>query len=121
MQQSEQTFRFRALLALHFAGRDDVVVSGEGYLRHNGTEASERLAPDCVVAFGVDPEAIVARNGYVIGEVGQPPEFVLEVASRSTGSRDYNQKRVGYAGYSGGRVLEVRQHRGTLPRYGAVR
>ena len=99
MQQSEQTFRFRGLLTLHFSDRDDVLVSGEGYLRHNGTESSGRLAPDCVVAFGVDPDAIVARNGYVIGEVGKPPEFVLEVASRATGSRDHSEKRAGYAGY----------------------
>ena len=99
MQQSQQTFRFRALLTLHFADRDDVLISGEGYLRYNGTNASERLAPDSVVAFGVDPSAIVARNGYVIGEVGKPPEFVLEVASRGTGSRDYLEKRDGYAAF----------------------
>ena len=50
-------------------------------------------------AFGVNPDAIVARNGYVISEVGQPPDFVLEVASRSTGQRDYTVKRAGYAGF----------------------
>ena len=60
---------------------------------------AERLAPDCVVTFGVNPEAIIARNGYVISEVGKPPDFVLEVASRSTGRRDYTVKREGYAGY----------------------
>ena len=45
------------------------------------------------MAFGVARSAIVARNGYVIGEVGKPPEFDLEVASRGTGSRDYLEKR----------------------------
>ena len=45
------------------------------------------------------PDAIEARNGYVISEVGKPPDFVLEVASRGTGSRDYVEKREGYAGY----------------------
>ena len=99
MQQSQQTFRLRALLTLHFAHRDDVLISGEGYLRSTGGNGSERLAPDCVVAFGVDLSAIVARNGYVIGEVGKPPEFVLEVAFRGTGSRDYLQKREGYAAF----------------------
>ncbi len=102
MQQSEQIYTFRALLRLHFANRDDVLISGEGYLRHIGSNASERLAPDCVVAFGVDPRSIVARNGYVIGEVGKPPDFVLEVASRATGRRDYTVKREGYAGYGVG-------------------
>ena len=79
--------------------RADVLISGQGYLRHEAGNDAERLAPDCVIAFGVNPAAIVARNGYVISEVGQPPDFVLAVASRSTGRRDYTVKRAGYAGY----------------------
>jgi hypothetical protein len=55
--------------------------------------------PDCVVSFGVDPQAIHDRNGYVISEVGKPPDFVLEIASESTGVVDYTRKRDGYAGY----------------------
>ena len=46
-----------------------------------------------------DPGAIIARNGYVISEVGKPPDFVLEVASRSTGRRDYTVKREIYASF----------------------
>ena len=99
MNQRRRTRAFDGILIPHFADRDDVLVSGEGYLRNNGSNADERLAPDCVVAFGVDPDAIEARNGYVISEVGKPPDFVLEVASRSTGRRDYTEKRDGYAGY----------------------
>ncbi len=99
MNQSDRIYSFRGILTPYFADRDDVLVSGEGYLRNNGSNANERLAPDCVVAFGVDPKFIVARNGYVISEVGKPPDFVLEVASRSTGRRDYTAKRNGYAGY----------------------
>ena len=45
MQQSEQTFRFCALLRPHFANRDDVLISGGGYLRSGGSNASERVAP----------------------------------------------------------------------------
>ena len=45
MQQSEQTFRFCALLRPHFANRDDVQISGGGYLRSSGSNASERVAP----------------------------------------------------------------------------
>ena len=99
MQQFESLVYFAASLLAYFADRDDVLISGEGYLRHIGSNANERLAPDCVVAFGVDPKLIVARNGYVISEVGKPPDFVLEVASRSTGRNDYTVKREGYAGY----------------------
>ena len=91
---------FDGTLIPHYAARGDVLVCGEGYLRQDATNEAERLAPDGVVAFGVvDPKAIVARNGYVISEVGKPPDFVLEVASRSTGRRDYTVKRDGYAGY----------------------
>ena len=99
MQQFLGVFAFASILAPHYAHRDDVLIAGEGYLRHEATNDAERLAPDCVVTFGVNPEAIVARNGYVISEVGKPPDFVLEVASRSTGRRDYTVKREGYAGY----------------------
>ncbi len=101
MQQEVGIHSFYGLLMPYFAHRDDVLIAGGGYLRHDASaDMTGSLAPDCVVAFGVDnPRAIVARNGYVISEVGKPPEFVLEVASRSTGRRDYTVKREGYAGY----------------------
>ena len=89
MQQREQLYRADSALRAYFAGRSDVLVSGEGYLRKDPYDPSEQLAPDCVVAYGVKPEAIIGRNGYVINEVGKPPDFVLEVASRSTGRQDY--------------------------------
>ena len=99
MQQLDSLLTAGAALQAHFANRSDVLISGEGYLRHDAANESERLAPDLVVAFGVNPDAIIARNGYVISEVGKPPDFVLEVASKSTGARDYTVKRAGYAGY----------------------
>ena len=99
MQQYTRIAAFDACLRAHFAQQADVLICGAGYLRHEAANDAERLAPDCLVAFGVNPAAIVARNGYVIGEVGKPPDFVLEVASRSTGRRDYTVKRAGYAGY----------------------
>ena len=99
MQQRRQLSRFDSALMSYFHDRPDVLVSGEGYLRHDPANDAERFAPDCVVAFGVDPETIIGRNGYVISEVGKPPDFVLEVASKSTGTRDYTVKRRGYAQY----------------------
>ena len=99
MRQREHLYRIDSALRSHFADRSDVLVSGEGYLRDDPYNPVEQLAPDCVVAFGVDPEAIIGRNGYVIAEVGKPPDLVLEVASRSTGRQDYTVKRDGYARY----------------------
>ena len=99
MQQDIRIYDFRRILHLRLAHRSDVLMAGGGYLRRQAGNEAEQLAPDCVVAFGVNPGGIVARNGYVISEVGKPPDLVLEVASRSTGRRDYTVKREGYAGY----------------------
>jgi hypothetical protein len=50
-----------------------------------------------MVAFDADPALYRAHNGYVVSEQGKPPDFVLEVASRSTGRRDTIEKRIRYA------------------------
>ena len=84
----------------HFAHRPDVLVSGEGYLCFERSQIRTGwLEPDLIVAFGVDPDEIEENNGYEIDDVGKSPEFVLEVASRHTGRRDYTVKRDGYAHY----------------------
>ena len=100
IEQFKSIVNAAATLGYHFRNRADVLVSGDGYLRRTAPDAEHGVAPDCMVAFGVeDPLAIIARNGYVISEVGKPPDFVLEVASRSTGRRDYTVKREIYARY----------------------
>ena len=87
------------VLADYFSGREDALVSGEGYLCYDRRDRSNWVKPDCVVALGVSPDAITSRNGYEILEVGKPPDFVLEVASESTGVRDYTVKREIYESY----------------------
>ncbi len=87
------------ILRNFFSRRSDVLVNGEGYLCVDTRIRPGQLKPDCVVAFGVDPKAIEERNGYVINEVGKPPDFVLEIGSPSTGVADYTTKRDGYARY----------------------
>ena len=84
----------------HIRGRSDVLVSGEGYLCRRAGEARRSPRPDVVVALNLpfNPEFIEEANGYTIEEVGQPPEFVLEVGSETTGRRDYTAKRDLYAG-----------------------
>ena len=52
-----------------------------------------RRVPDLFIAFGVDPEAYRLSNGYIIGEQGKPPDFVLEIASARTGRVDVGAKR----------------------------
>ena len=90
-------------LALHLMAqrpeeRDRILVGGEHYTVARPTRylAGSRY-PDLLVAFGVDPEAYRASNGYVITEQGKPPDFVLEIASRRTGREDTGPKRRDYA------------------------
>ena len=100
MQQTGHCVQAISTLGVHFGKRDDVLVSGNGYLivsTGSVRDWGQHFYPDCVVAFGVEPKAIIARNGYVISEVGKPPEFVLEIASETTASRDETIKREGYA------------------------
>ena len=78
----------------------DILASGRGYLcRHRSDlrQPGQTVQPDLIVAYGVDPAAIVANNGYVIDEVGKSPELALEVASSTTGKNDYLGKRAIYA------------------------
>lgn len=91
--------RIHTILADWFRHRPDVLVAGEGYLCQAAGEARRSPHPDCMVALGlsIPPEEIEMANGYTISEIGQPPDFVLEVASESTGKRDYTVKRDQYA------------------------
>ena len=56
-----------------------------------------RRNPDLAVALNADREAFLRRNGYIISEQGKPPDFVIEIASRSTARVDVGQKREDYA------------------------
>ena len=100
MQQDNHLVHANSTLKAHFGKFDDVLVAGGGYLivsTGSVQDWRQHFYPDCVVAFGVDPRSIIARNGYVISEVGKPPDFVLEIASRTTAPRDETVKREGYA------------------------
>lgn len=98
MQQHKHITRVDQALETWFHGRrQGVLVNGSGYLCRDRSEARNSPYPDCVVAFDVDPEWITESNGYIINEVGKPPEFVLEVASETTGKRDEGVKRTAYA------------------------
>ena len=88
------------VLGLHLdALRPDstTLVSGNGYLCRTRSDFPRCPYPDMMVAFGIDKELTNIANGYVIDEVGKPPDLVLEVASHRTGRRDYIDKREIYA------------------------
>ncbi len=75
------------------------LVGGNGYLCPTRSDFPRCPYPDMLIAFNIAWEDMVSTNGYVIDEMGKPPDLVLQVASRSTGRRDYIAKREIYAGF----------------------
>ena len=67
------------------------------FVYYERTDRNRRVSPDLYVALGVDTDAIRERHGYLIWEVGKPPDFVLEIASESTANYDGAGKRDLYA------------------------
>ena len=85
---------YPASLSLHFGNQETTVITSELAAGLRETESYEGiLFPDLLVAFGVDPKADTARNGYLIPEQGKPPDFVLEVESKTTARNDETDKR----------------------------
>ena len=86
----------------HFGSLDSTLVLSEVPLGWRPSQRRDTLIPDLLVAFEVDTAAIIAQKGYAIEEQGKAPDFVLEVASASTGFQDEERKRGGYAAYGVG-------------------
>ena len=86
------------LLDWHFGHPDTTLIAAELYIAPEPGAGTKGLrAPDLLIAFDVDPEAYHRSNAYIISEQGKPPDFVLEVASRSTGHVDVRDKPADYA------------------------
>ena len=100
MTQYDQLFKYgySHALAVHLGNPETTLVEADRWIvaRPEFNKARARR-PDLLVAFGVDPEVYRRSNGYIVSEQGKPPDFVLEVASESTGAMDVGAKRVDYA------------------------
>ena len=93
MAQHKHIVRAHSILEDRYANDPTTLVIGEVYLRMTAGDQSGFTVPDCLVAFDVDAAEIDDANGYVIDEAGKPPDVVIEVASKTTGVRDYTIKR----------------------------
>ena len=91
------------LLAMHYAigalrvyyqDRDDVYISGDLLMYYEEGNPRVSVAPDVFVVFGVEDRM---RMRYLVWEEGKAPDFVLEVASKSTWREDLGPKREIYA------------------------
>ena len=87
-----------AALELYLVGRD-AVVTGEAPLGWRAGRGVDFVVPDLLIAFDADARVIRTQNGYSINYQGKPPDFVLEIASKTTAGNDEEGKRQKYAGY----------------------
>ena len=95
--QSPVIAESETVLRDHFSPRSDVFVDSGGFVFYDTDSLNRRVRPDLYIAFGVEPSAIYERNGFVIEEVGKPPDFILEVGSPSTHEVDTQTKPLLYA------------------------
>ena len=83
----------------HLGASDTTIVLGEVPVGRNVSQRQGLRIPDLLVAFGVDRAGIIDQRGYSIEQWGKPPDFVLEVASETTGRNDIADKHVDYAAF----------------------
>ena len=93
MQQAKPLIRVAYLLYEYFADRPDVYIGGGGFVMYNEEDGNERIAPDCYIAFDVDAARIEEMANFWVWRVGKVPDFVMEMASRSTAANDLGHKR----------------------------
>ena len=86
-------------LALHLGDPDTITAGSEIPLTPSFDVRGDVRIPDFMVSVGSHPSLIHEHRAYVIDRQGKPPDFVLEVASVSTGIADYTDKRDIYARY----------------------
>lgn len=72
----------------------DLLVYDEGRPDADGRVLPAWIAPDVLVAFGVENRD---RNSYVIWQEGKSPDFVMEIASTSAWKQDRDKKPAIYA------------------------
>ena len=83
-------------------GNPDTTLIGEVRMGPSLSAPGDTRIPDLMVAFNCDVAQAREDNGYSLENQPHPPQFALEVASKSTGIVDYTEKRVDYARYGVG-------------------
>ncbi len=83
-------------LAIHFAGEPNVTVASEVPVGPTLPVRADARIPDLMFVRDGDRALMEEQRGYAIDRQGKAPDFVLEVASPSTGRADYTDKRRDY-------------------------
>lgn len=89
-------------LRLWFEAQANVYVSGNLFIRYMDNNIEKRIAPDTFVVFGMSKEDRVSYKIYEEGE--KAPDFVLEITSKGTVTKDREQNPLIY------RDLEVKEY-----------
>ena len=98
MQQVDTILYVMSILQARYGSDPNTLWSRRTNIVYDSAIRGSVVAPDGYVVFGVDARAIErdCRN-YRIDEWGEPPAFVMEVATESTATRDLTEKREIYA------------------------
>ncbi len=83
-------------LAIHLRDVQNAIVVSEVPVTPSQPRGDDVRIPDLMVSFDSDLALLREQNGYVIDQQGKAPDFVLEVASPTTGRADYTDKREDY-------------------------
>jgi Uma2 family endonuclease len=81
-------------LRLWFEKQQNVYVSGNLFIRYREENVEKRIAPDTFVVFGMSNEDRVSYKIYEEG--GKAPDFVLEITSKGTVTKDREQNPLIY-------------------------
>ena len=83
-------------LALHYADQPNVTVASEVPVGPSLPVRNNARIPDLMVVRDGDRALMEEQRGYAIDRQSKAPDFVLEVASPTTGRVDYTDKRRDY-------------------------
>ena len=83
-------------LAIHYADQSNVTVASEVPVGPSLPVRNNARIPDLMMVRDGNRELMKQQRGYAIDRQGKAPDFVLEVASSTTGRADYTVKRRDY-------------------------
>ena len=83
-------------LALHYTDQPNVTVASEVPVGPSLPVRNNARIPDLMVVRDGDRALMEEQRGYAIDRQGKAPDFVLEVASPTTGRADYTDKHRDY-------------------------
>ena len=61
-------------LEIHRKQQPHTAVNGNAFIYYEMNNPRRSVSPDCYVAFGVDVDAIMEQNSYIVRRVGKPEE-----------------------------------------------